>query len=68
MMPRVRLVFYRGEPWRLSDLARAHGLLPQTLWRRLETETSVERALSAPLVSRSEAGRRGYCASRWRDD
>jgi hypothetical protein len=67
-MPRVRLVHYRGDAWRLSDLARAHGLLPQTLAGRLHRGYPLDRALHAGLCTRSEAGRRGYVASRWRDD
>ena len=66
-MPKIRMLCYLGEQWRLSDLARAHGLLPQTLARRLSS-MPMERALHAPLVSRREAGRRGYVASSWREE
>ena len=67
-MPKVRMVLYGGRAWRLSDLARAHGLLPQTLAGRIDRGSPLDRALTQRVCSRSEAGRRGYCASVWRDD
>lgn len=67
-MPKVRVVHYAGRAWRLSELARTHGLLPQTLAGRLDRGTPLEAALMVRVCSRSEAGRRGYCASSWRDE
>lgn len=66
-MPKIRMICYRGQQWRMSDLARAHGLLPQTLARRLAT-MEIERAVTMPVLTHSEAGRRGYVASCWRDE
>lgn len=66
-MPKIRTVYYDGRDWRLSELARAHNILPQTLARRLKT-MPVGVAVSAPILTYSEAGRRGYRASCWRDD
>jgi hypothetical protein len=65
-MPRVRWVTHNHREWRLSDLARAYGLAPQTLAGRLDRGLPVQRALCTGLVSRSEAGRRGSRA--WRAD
>lgn len=67
-MPRVRVVHYQGDAWRLSDLARAYGLLPQTLAGRLQRGYPLDLALHASLCTRAAAGRRGYVASRWRDE
>ena len=57
-MPRVRFISVSGQEIRLSDLARRHNLLPQTLWGRLERGFTVERALSTGICSYSAAGRR----------
>lgn len=57
-MPRVRFISVSGQEVRLSELARRHNLLPQTLWGRLERGLPVERALSTGICSYSVAGRR----------
>ena len=64
-MPRVRFISVSGVEMRLSDLARLHGLRPQTLWGRLERGLPVERAHSTGFCSISAAGRRGKAASSW---
>jgi hypothetical protein len=67
-MPKRRMVAW-GEGWvRLSELARAHHLHPATLASRLDRGTPVELALLAPVLTRSQAGRRGYAASHWRNE
>jgi hypothetical protein len=67
-MPKIREIEYLGLTWRLSDLARDHGILPQTLASRLARDMPVGLALQTPIRSRRAAGRRGYRASCWRDD
>ena len=57
-MPRVRFISVSGVEVRLSDLARRHNLLPQTLWGRIERGLPIERAVTTGICSRSEAGRR----------
>jgi hypothetical protein len=63
-MPRIRWVDWQGVPWRLSELARAHSLLPQTLTSRLDRGLPLERALATGFCSRSAAGRRSVLALR----
>jgi len=63
-MPKKRWIQWNGADWRLSDLARSHGLRPQTLASRLDRGYEVDRALATGLCSITEAGRRGSRA--WR--
>jgi hypothetical protein len=67
-MPKIRIIEYRGTAWRMSDLARAYGLRPQTLAGRLDRGVPLEQALAAPLLSRAEAGRRGSATRPRRDE
>jgi hypothetical protein len=55
-MPKARVITWGNVQWRLSDLAREHRMLPQTLASRLNRGLTVERALATGLVTRSEAG------------
>lgn len=64
-MPRVRFISVSGREIRLSDLARLHGMRPQTLWSRLERGLTVERALTTGFCTFSAAGRRGKAVSSW---
>ena len=61
-MPKIRWIDYQGDQYRLSDLARAHDLAPQTLASRLARGYSISRALATGLCDREEAGRRGFAA------
>ena len=61
-MPKKRWITHQGTDWRLSDLARAHHLKPQTLAGRLDRGMPVERALATGICSKAEAGRRGFAA------
>ena len=65
-MPRIRWVEYQGSQWRLSALAAAHGLKPQTLASRLDRGLPVARALATGICNAVEAGRRGAAATPWR--
>jgi len=59
-MPRTRWIEYDGQRWRLSELARAHQLKPQTLASRIDRGLEITRALATGLVDHAEAGRRGF--------
>jgi hypothetical protein len=61
-MPRIRWVDWKGRRWRLSELAVAYDLKPQTLASRLDRGLRVERALATGICTASEAGRRGFAA------
>ena len=61
-MPKIRFVDVNGDMWRLSDLAREHDLLPQTLASRLDRGLPVERALATGILTKAEAGARGFAA------
>lgn len=65
-MPRCRWVIYEGRQWRLTELAAAHHLLPQTLASRIDRGLPIPRALATGLLSMAEAGRRGAAVSPWR--
>lgn len=69
-MPRKRFIEYQGQAWRLTHLAREHGLAPATLAARLDrfpqTSTGIRRALSTGLISPSVSGRMGALRSSWR--
>ena len=67
-MPKQRWIEFDGDLWRLSDLAREAGLLPQTLASRLDRGLPVARALATGLCDAHEAGRRGALRSGWRTD
>jgi hypothetical protein len=66
-MPRPRWIDWDGRRWRLTELARAHGLNRQTLAWRLDTGQPLAQALSAPPLANHEAIRRAYRASHWHD-
>ena len=66
-MPRARWISVSGRQIRLSDLAREHNLLPQTLWGRLERGFAIERALSTGIWTASAAGRVGAASSWWKN-
>jgi hypothetical protein len=66
-MPRARWISVSGRQIRLSDLAREHNLLPQTLWGRLERNFGLERALSTGIWTAAAAGRRGAAGSCWKN-
>jgi hypothetical protein len=61
-MPKIVWVWYSEHRYRLSDLARSHNLLPQTLASRLERGFTIERALATGVCTRSEAGRRALAS------
>jgi len=61
-MPRTHRISYSGRDWCLADLAREHGLHPNTLAARLKSGMSVEEAISARVRTKAEAGRRGFAA------
>lgn len=63
-MPKTRWIDYDARLWRLSDLARAYNLRPQTLASRLDRGLPVARALATGLCDRAESGRRGF-SSGW---
>lgn len=65
-MPKIRWIMWAGHCWRLSALAAAYSLKPQTLAARIYRGMSIERALATGLVDAAEAGRRGARAGRWR--
>jgi hypothetical protein len=65
-MPKARWIAVSGRQIRLSVLAREHGLLPQTLWSRIERGFALERALSTGICGLSTAGRRAALASTWK--
>ena len=44
-----RLLTYQGRTQTIAQWARELGLLPQTIWRRLDRKWSVERALATPV-------------------
>ena len=66
-MPAIRWIDYEGRRWRLSDLAREHGLKPQTLASRIDRGLPIARALATGICTVVEAGRRGAAASDWRN-
>ena len=66
-MPKLRWIVYDGSRWRLSALARAYGLLPQTLASRLDRGMPVDRALATGICSLADAGRRGARRTPWRE-
>lgn len=59
-MPKIRWIEYQGERWRLSELAHAYNLLPQTLAGRLDRGLPVQRALATGICDCAESGRRGF--------
>lgn len=61
-MPKHRFINHAGISWRLSDLAREHHLLPQTLASRLDRGLPVARALATGICTTSQSGRRGAAA------
>lgn len=63
-MPRVRWVELDGTRWRLSDLARAHGLAPATLANRLNAGVPVTEAVTRRPVDASTAARIGRARTR----
>ena len=63
-MPKQRWLEWEGDWWRLSDLARAHHLRPQTLASRIDRGLPVARALATGICDCAESGRRGF-ASGW---
>jgi hypothetical protein len=63
-MPKQRWIEWAGRTWRLSVLAEAHGLKPQTLAARIDRGYPLARALATGLCSLDEAGRR---SRGWRD-
>ena len=66
-MPAIRWIDYEGRRWRLTELAKAHGLKPQTLASRIARGLPIARALATGICTAAEAGRRGAAASGWRN-
>lgn len=66
----MRFIEFDGRNWRLSELARSHGLTPGTLHGRLArfpaTSTGIARALATGIQTREQAGRAGAKKSPWR--
>jgi hypothetical protein len=63
-MPGSRWIEWEGRLWRLSRLAEAYRLRPQTLASRLDRGYPLARALATGLCPPDEAGRRG--SATWR--
>lgn len=66
-MAHPRYVLCDGNEYRLSDLARKHHIKPQTLAARLDSGMQPELAVVAPILTKSQAGKRAYRASCWRN-
>jgi hypothetical protein len=62
-MPRIRWIDWNGARWRLSDLARATHLKPQTLAGRIDRGLPIDRALATGICTMCEAGRRSVRSS-----
>jgi hypothetical protein len=63
-MPRVRWVDLDGTRWRLSELARAHGLAPGTLSDRLDRGMPAAQAVRERPVDATTAARIGRARAR----
>jgi transposase-like protein len=50
----------------VAELARRHGIAPSTLRKRLDRHGDLDRAISEPPMSASQAGRIGARRSSWR--